>query len=103
MPKRLTLELISLVNILCIHFLKCLMVQRSTAAYGPLSCHCLFLGLMVFFFSPQYGIVVDAGSSRTTVYVYEWPAEKENDTGVVSQTFKCNVKGELKWKFLISF
>ncbi|KFP57785.1 Ectonucleoside triphosphate diphosphohydrolase 3, partial [Cathartes aura] len=41
----------------------------------------------------QYGIVLDAGSSRTTVYVYEWPAEKENDTGVVSQTFKCNVKG----------
>uniref|UniRef100_A0A8C8S6G5 Ectonucleoside triphosphate diphosphohydrolase 3 n=1 Tax=Pelusios castaneus TaxID=367368 RepID=A0A8C8S6G5_9SAUR len=41
----------------------------------------------------MYGIVLDAGSSRTTVYVYEWPAEKENDTGVVSQTFKCNVKG----------
>ncbi|XP_010005909.1 PREDICTED: ectonucleoside triphosphate diphosphohydrolase 3 [Chaetura pelagica] len=41
----------------------------------------------------KYGIVLDAGSSRTTVYVYEWPAEKENDTGVVSQTFKCNVKG----------
>uniref|UniRef100_A0A8C4YQC0 Ectonucleoside triphosphate diphosphohydrolase 3 n=1 Tax=Gopherus evgoodei TaxID=1825980 RepID=A0A8C4YQC0_9SAUR len=44
-----------------------------------------------FFF--QYGIVLDAGSSRTTVYVYQWPAEKENDTGVVSQTFKCSVKG----------
>ncbi|KGL88785.1 Ectonucleoside triphosphate diphosphohydrolase 3, partial [Charadrius vociferus] len=41
----------------------------------------------------QYGIVFDAGSSRTTVYVYEWPAEKENDTGVVSQNFKCSVKG----------
>uniref|UniRef100_A0A8C6XZC4 Ectonucleoside triphosphate diphosphohydrolase 3 n=1 Tax=Naja naja TaxID=35670 RepID=A0A8C6XZC4_NAJNA len=41
----------------------------------------------------KYGIVLDAGSSRTTVYVYEWPAEKENNTGVVSQTFKCNVKG----------
>uniref|UniRef100_A0A8C9LAH2 Ectonucleoside triphosphate diphosphohydrolase 3 n=1 Tax=Pavo cristatus TaxID=9049 RepID=A0A8C9LAH2_PAVCR len=40
-----------------------------------------------------YGIVLDAGSSRTTVYVYEWPAEKENDTGIVSQTFKCDVKG----------
>uniref|UniRef100_A0A8C9FAF0 Ectonucleoside triphosphate diphosphohydrolase 3 n=1 Tax=Pavo cristatus TaxID=9049 RepID=A0A8C9FAF0_PAVCR len=36
---------------------------------------------------------LDAGSSRTTVYVYEWPAEKENDTGIVSQTFKCDVKG----------
>ncbi|XP_006155447.1 ectonucleoside triphosphate diphosphohydrolase 3 [Tupaia chinensis] len=42
---------------------------------------------------PKYGIVLDAGSSRTTVYVYEWPAEKENNTGVVSQTFVCNVKG----------
>ncbi|NXP45065.1 ENTP3 diphosphohydrolase, partial [Heliornis fulica] len=41
----------------------------------------------------KYGIVLDAGSSRTTVYVYQWPAEKENDTGVVSQTLKCNVKG----------
>ncbi|XP_060104838.1 ectonucleoside triphosphate diphosphohydrolase 3 isoform X2 [Heteronotia binoei] len=41
----------------------------------------------------KYGIVLDAGSTRTTVYIYEWPAEKENNTGVVSQTFKCNVKG----------
>ncbi|XP_053121720.1 ectonucleoside triphosphate diphosphohydrolase 3 isoform X2 [Hemicordylus capensis] len=41
----------------------------------------------------KYGIVLDAGSSRTTVYVYEWPAEKENNTGVVNQTFKCKVKG----------
>uniref|UniRef100_A0A8B9PC70 Ectonucleoside triphosphate diphosphohydrolase 3 n=1 Tax=Apteryx owenii TaxID=8824 RepID=A0A8B9PC70_APTOW len=54
----------------------------------------LFISLCnVLFFSPQYGIVLDAGSSRTTVYVYEWPAEKENDTGVVSQIFKCSVKG----------
>ncbi|ELK10101.1 Ectonucleoside triphosphate diphosphohydrolase 3 [Pteropus alecto] len=42
---------------------------------------------------PKYGIVLDAGSSRTTVYVYQWPAEKENNTGVVSQTCKCSVKG----------
>ncbi|CAJ0927875.1 unnamed protein product [Ranitomeya imitator] len=41
-----------------------------------------------------YGIVLDAGSSRTTVYVYQWPAEKENNTGVVSQSFKCNVNGK---------
>lgn len=41
----------------------------------------------------KYGIVLDAGSSRTTVYVYQWPAEKENNTGVVSQTFRCSVKG----------
>lgn len=38
--------------------------------------------------------MLDAGSSRTTVYVYQWPAEKENNTGVVSQTFKCSVKGK---------
>ncbi|XP_006868813.1 PREDICTED: ectonucleoside triphosphate diphosphohydrolase 3 isoform X2 [Chrysochloris asiatica] len=41
----------------------------------------------------KYGIVLDAGSSRTTMYVYQWPAEKENNTGVVSQTFRCTVKG----------
>ncbi|XP_045150926.1 ectonucleoside triphosphate diphosphohydrolase 3, partial [Echinops telfairi] len=43
--------------------------------------------------SKQYGIVLDAGSSRTTVYVYQWPAEKENNTGVVNQTLRCSVKG----------
>ncbi len=43
--------------------------------------------------SLQYGIVLDAGSSRTTVYLYEWPAEKENNTGVVSETTNCQVQG----------
>ncbi|KAK1173403.1 ectonucleoside triphosphate diphosphohydrolase 3-like [Acipenser oxyrinchus oxyrinchus] len=41
----------------------------------------------------KYGIVLDAGSSRTTVYVYQWPAEKENNTGVVNQTLRCDVQG----------
>lgn len=41
----------------------------------------------------QYGIVLDAGSSHTSVYVYQWPAEKENNTGMVQQTHVCNVKG----------
>ncbi|KAG5271929.1 hypothetical protein AALO_G00185710 [Alosa alosa] len=41
----------------------------------------------------KYGIVLDCGSSRTTVYVYEWPAEKENNTGIITETVKCNVKG----------
>ncbi|KAI1885675.1 hypothetical protein AGOR_G00206260 [Albula goreensis] len=33
----------------------------------------------------RYGMVLDAGSSRTTLYLYQWPAEKENDTGVVNR------------------
>lgn len=78
---------------------------------GAVKCSCIWafkLSLFVsssnvFFINLQYGIVLDAGSSRTTVYVYEWPAEKENNTGVVSQTFKCSVKGECKGKFLSYF
>ncbi|XP_054437256.1 ectonucleoside triphosphate diphosphohydrolase 1 isoform X2 [Pteronotus mesoamericanus] len=41
----------------------------------------------------KYGIVLDAGSSHTTLYIYKWPAEKENDTGVVNQIDECKVKG----------
>lgn len=45
-------------------------------------------------FRPQYGIVLDAGSSHTNLYIYKWPAEKENDTGVVQQLEECQVKGK---------
>ncbi|XP_069835033.1 ectonucleoside triphosphate diphosphohydrolase 1 isoform X2 [Dendropsophus ebraccatus] len=41
----------------------------------------------------KYGIVLDAGSSHTSLYVYHWPAEKENDTGVVEQVAECKVAG----------
>ncbi|KAL1788321.1 ectonucleoside triphosphate diphosphohydrolase 1 [Sigmodon hispidus] len=41
----------------------------------------------------KYGIVLDAGSSHTNLYIYKWPAEKENDTGVVQQLQECQVKG----------
>ncbi|KAG8518641.1 Ectonucleoside triphosphate diphosphohydrolase 2 [Galemys pyrenaicus] len=41
----------------------------------------------------QYGIVLDAGSSHTSVFVYKWPADKENDTGIVSQHSTCDVEG----------
>ncbi|XP_070416852.1 ectonucleoside triphosphate diphosphohydrolase 1 isoform X4 [Equus przewalskii] len=41
----------------------------------------------------KYGIVLDAGSSHTSLYIYTWPAEKENDTGVVHQIEECKVKG----------
>lgn len=42
----------------------------------------------------QYGIVIDSGSSRSSVYVYEWPGEKENETGVVTEIMNCRVAGE---------
>ncbi|XP_060107094.1 ectonucleoside triphosphate diphosphohydrolase 2 [Heteronotia binoei] len=41
----------------------------------------------------KYGIVMDAGSSHTAMFVYKWPADKENDTGIVSQHSMCDVKG----------
>ncbi|XP_059782133.1 ectonucleoside triphosphate diphosphohydrolase 8 [Balaenoptera ricei] len=41
----------------------------------------------------KFGIVFDAGSSHTSLFVYQWLANKENDTGVVSQALACQVKG----------
>ncbi|TSV94905.1 Ectonucleoside triphosphate diphosphohydrolase 2 [Bagarius yarrelli] len=41
----------------------------------------------------MYGIVLDAGSSHTAMFVYKWPADKQNDTGIVSQHSECHVKG----------
>ncbi|XP_074145184.1 ectonucleoside triphosphate diphosphohydrolase 2 [Sminthopsis crassicaudata] len=41
----------------------------------------------------KYGIVLDAGSSHTSMFVYKWLADKENDTGIVSQHSKCDVHG----------
>lgn len=39
-------------------------------------------------------MVFDAGSSHTSLFVYEWDSDKENDTGVVSQTLSCDVHGQ---------
>ncbi|XP_069603779.1 ectonucleoside triphosphate diphosphohydrolase 8-like isoform X1 [Ranitomeya imitator] len=41
----------------------------------------------------KYGLVFDAGSSHTSLYLYQWPAHKENDTGIVSQIHMCEVHG----------
>uniref|UniRef100_A0A665U4P2 Ectonucleoside triphosphate diphosphohydrolase 3 n=1 Tax=Echeneis naucrates TaxID=173247 RepID=A0A665U4P2_ECHNA len=41
-----------------------------------------------------YGIVIDSGSSRSTVYLYMWPGEKENETGVVTEMMNCRVAGD---------
>lgn len=42
----------------------------------------------------KYGMVFDAGSSHTSLFVYEWDSDKKNDTGVVSQTLSCDVQGQ---------
>ncbi|KFV66827.1 Ectonucleoside triphosphate diphosphohydrolase 8, partial [Dryobates pubescens] len=42
----------------------------------------------------KYGMVFDAGSSHTSLFVYQWDADKENSTGVVSQTLACDVQGQ---------
>ncbi|XP_064164186.1 ectonucleoside triphosphate diphosphohydrolase 2-like isoform X1 [Anguilla rostrata] len=41
----------------------------------------------------MYGIVLDAGSSHTAMYIYKWPADKQNGTGIVTQHSECHVKG----------
>ncbi|XP_059193874.1 ectonucleoside triphosphate diphosphohydrolase 2-like [Centropristis striata] len=41
----------------------------------------------------MYGIVLDAGSSHTSMYIYRWPADKQNGTGIVTQKSECHVKG----------
>ncbi|XP_077333322.1 ectonucleoside triphosphate diphosphohydrolase 2 [Lithobates pipiens] len=41
----------------------------------------------------KYGIVLDAGSSHSALFIYKWPADKENDTGIVSQHSMCDVSG----------
>ncbi|KAF6124122.1 ectonucleoside triphosphate diphosphohydrolase 2 [Phyllostomus discolor] len=39
----------------------------------------------------KYGIVLDAGSSHTAMFIYKWPADKENGTGIVHQHTSCEV------------
>ncbi|XP_029366922.1 ectonucleoside triphosphate diphosphohydrolase 2-like [Echeneis naucrates] len=41
----------------------------------------------------MYGIVLDAGSSHTSLYIYKWPADKQNGTGIVTQHSECHAKG----------
>ncbi|XP_051977490.1 ectonucleoside triphosphate diphosphohydrolase 2-like [Xyrauchen texanus] len=41
----------------------------------------------------MYGIVLDAGSSHTAMYIYKWPADKQNGTGIVSHHSECDAKG----------
>ncbi|XP_025096629.1 ectonucleoside triphosphate diphosphohydrolase 1-like isoform X2 [Pomacea canaliculata] len=42
----------------------------------------------------EYGVVFDAGSSHTSMFIYKWNGEKFNQTGLVVQDGpKCNIAG----------
>ncbi|XP_071442339.1 ectonucleoside triphosphate diphosphohydrolase 1-like isoform X3 [Hetaerina americana] len=41
----------------------------------------------------DYGLVFDAGSSHTNMYLYTWQGDKANGTGVVRQLSQCVVEG----------
>ncbi|XP_021352887.1 ectonucleoside triphosphate diphosphohydrolase 1-like [Mizuhopecten yessoensis] len=41
----------------------------------------------------EYGVVMDAGSSHTTLYVYKWSGEKYKDTALAVQADFCKVSG----------
>ena len=43
----------------------------------------------------QYGVVIDAGSSHSQIFVYKWDGEKENGTAIARQIFSCKVKGKM--------
>ncbi|XP_051719187.1 ectonucleoside triphosphate diphosphohydrolase 8-like [Ctenopharyngodon idella] len=44
-------------------------------------------------YSTQYGIVLDAGSTHTALFLYQWLGNKENETGIISQKLSCDVEG----------
>ncbi|NXV24621.1 ENTP2 diphosphohydrolase, partial [Cepphus grylle] len=41
----------------------------------------------------KYGIVLDAGPSRTTLFIYQWTTTKANKTGVIRECSSCPVQG----------
>ncbi|XP_053817793.1 ectonucleoside triphosphate diphosphohydrolase 8-like isoform X6 [Vidua chalybeata] len=75
---------------------------KAIAALLAVTCVCSIIALILsvvnvkdVLLSPstKYGLVFDAGSTHTSLYIYRWPADKENDTGIVSQVEACSVSG----------
>ncbi|KAJ8414075.1 hypothetical protein AAFF_G00066730 [Aldrovandia affinis] len=74
------------------------LVVALVSAVGCMSLIALILALVQHnsvkpLSSFQYGMVFDAGSTHTSLFVYTWPGDKENNTGVVSQVLVCDVEG----------
>ena len=42
----------------------------------------------------QYGVVIDAGSAHTDIYIYSWQVPF-NNTGLVKQEFNWSINGDL--------
>ncbi|XP_061867607.1 ectonucleoside triphosphate diphosphohydrolase 8 [Colius striatus] len=80
------------------------MDHKAKAIAGLLAITCVFSFIALIlnvvnvrdvFLPPRskYGLVFDAGSTHTALYIYRWPADKENGTGIVSQVEACTVAG----------
>ncbi|RMB93564.1 hypothetical protein DUI87_30263 [Hirundo rustica rustica] len=75
---------------------------KAIASLLAATCVCTVIALILsvvnvkdVFLPPsiKYGLVFDAGSTHTSLYIYRWRADKENGTGIVSQVEACSVSG----------
>lgn len=49
---------------------------------------------MTCFIVLQFGVVIDAGSSHSEVFVFTWNGEKPMGTGEVKLVHRCFINGE---------
>lgn len=59
--------------------------KKHALSYVDLECFGVF----------QYGIVLDAGPSRTNLFIYQWTTTKANKTGVIKDCSSCPVQGKV--------
>jgi hypothetical protein len=50
-------------------------------------------GIVIYEFLLQYGVVLDAGSSHTKLFIYKWDGEKLHETAEAKQVHYCTVIG----------